>query len=667
MSGPATQFVPTAEQSAIVTAVTGDWSAEVIKVDSFAGASKTSSLLLCAKALPYSEKVLYIAFSRPICDEARATFPKNVTCKTNHGLAWFGYGDEYAKAGKLLVKGDVHPSSLRQIPEFEDIAENDHLDMILKTVKGYLITADEHIGPRHIPVDAPVIRPAEREMAPQGGLDLDTRVPEEEVLRLANILWKRMRDLEDMTAKMTQDGYLKLFQLSKPRLSFRRIWLDEGQDSNPVILDIVMRQAPHCQITIVGDKHQSIFKFRGAVDAMQGVHSSRVFTLSKSFRFGPAIAHIADTMLKIQGETTRLVGFEGKAHSSLGEFPLDESHAFLTRTNASAIAEAIKWAEQGRKLTFIGGIEGYPFRLLSDVYNLYKGKHHSIESVDIRTYKHFEELRNKVANRGGQEKSLVAAVETYQDKVPDLVSQVEELHEPDWRKGDLIISTVHKAKGYGFPRVRMADDFYDFFADDGSADPRLHSDETVEERNIFYVGVTRAMDTLWPNRSLRKIIRFAPAYLVQRQVELDALRRGEAPVVRPIKPITGFHLRDIGANLMLYSSQNAPADWLVLDCVGGGIETLGNLATAGNEANVGGRELLPDESADVALIYAVLTVPSPRQSYQSLVAAEPAPASLDVMAVEDAETPMLPLPVYLQDDELPNQIEPASEVVGSTP
>ena len=46
--------------------------------------------------------------------------------------------------------------------------------------------------------------------------------------------WNRMKDLKDDRVKMTHDGYLKLFQLSKPTLGLYDIILvDEAQDLTP--------------------------------------------------------------------------------------------------------------------------------------------------------------------------------------------------------------------------------------------------------------------------------------------------------------------------------------------------------------------------------------------------------------------------------------------------
>ncbi|MDH8329884.1 UvrD-helicase domain-containing protein, partial [Klebsiella pneumoniae] len=62
------------------------------------------------------------------------------------------------------------------------------------------------------------------------------------------------------------------------------ILFDEGQDANPVTLDIVMNNS--CQKIIVGDDHQMINRWRGAENALSVVEErgADVLRLTKSFR-----------------------------------------------------------------------------------------------------------------------------------------------------------------------------------------------------------------------------------------------------------------------------------------------------------------------------------------------------------------------------------------------
>ena len=82
---------------------------------------------------------------------------------------------------------------------------------------------------------------------------------------------------------MTHDGYLKLWQLSVPNLvreyGVDCILLDEGQDLSGAMLDVFLHQ--QCARIIVGDPHQQIYQFRGAINAMDSVNPTHTFYLTQ--------------------------------------------------------------------------------------------------------------------------------------------------------------------------------------------------------------------------------------------------------------------------------------------------------------------------------------------------------------------------------------------------
>ena len=78
------KFTPTKEQSHIVaTASTG---VDVI-IQAYAGASKTSTLVLVAEELK-DKRILYLAFNKSIATEAQEKMPYNVDCRTVHSVAY---------------------------------------------------------------------------------------------------------------------------------------------------------------------------------------------------------------------------------------------------------------------------------------------------------------------------------------------------------------------------------------------------------------------------------------------------------------------------------------------------------------------------------------------------------------------------------------------------
>lgn len=85
------------------------------------------------------------------------------------------------------------------------------------------------------------------------------------------------------------DIYLKLWALSEPNIpKADYVLFDEAQDADPLMLGILLKQRS-TQVIYVGDAHQQIYAWRGAVNAMRQLPlpESRLTT---SFRFGEEIA-----------------------------------------------------------------------------------------------------------------------------------------------------------------------------------------------------------------------------------------------------------------------------------------------------------------------------------------------------------------------------------------
>jgi len=73
----------------------------------------------------------------------------------------------------------------------------------------------------------------------------------------------------------------------------------------------------------VGDPHQQIYSFMGAVDAMQRVREQLegqpgdllvLRSLRRSFRFGPEIASVGNAILRVKQERRSVLGMRALAH-----------------------------------------------------------------------------------------------------------------------------------------------------------------------------------------------------------------------------------------------------------------------------------------------------------------------------------------------------------------
>ncbi|MCY0853637.1 UvrD-helicase domain-containing protein [Cupriavidus sp. D39] len=453
----------TEEQETIIADPLGS---DLVMVIAFAGGAKTTTLRLKAAAHP-KKRGLYLAYNRAAAIAARETFPPNTTCKTVHALAYPRFGSRYThKLVANLRVGDA----MRLMGLGEDWKLGRE---VVECVQGYICSALDEF-PQLAGVSGDLSQtPARRKL----------------IAGTAKSLWQRMADPRD-DAPMVHDGYLKLFQLSRPTLPFDFVMLDEGQDSNPATLSLFRHQSQ--PKIIVGDPYQSIYQYRGSVNAMDPATASRVYHLSRSFRFGPQIADIATKLLQeFYGEQRVIVG--GGPDTQIQDFHPYGPHAWLCRTNAEVFAQAAAGVQAGESLAFVGGIDGYNFAQVLDAYWLFIGCPDQIRDPLVRQFRSFAEMeRYADAAEDPETKRLIKVVGIYGGDIPALIHAIRRSLTPAGQAADRTLTTAHKSKGHDLSRVVMADYFPDLTDDDLD----------LQEANLAYVTVTRAVHSLRPNSML---------------------------------------------------------------------------------------------------------------------------------------------------------------------
>ncbi|NXL38934.1 FBH1 helicase, partial [Glaucidium brasilianum] len=264
---------------------------QIVKILAFAGTGKTTTLI------KYAEKFadlnfLYVTFNKAVADRGKSVFPRNVTCKTFHSLAYGSIGKHYKEKGKMnFLKMSVYSISFL-IQNCKGQSLFIRGKTVLQTLEAFFASSDEEIGEEHTPVWFRDTHGARR---------LVSVIEKEINVKEAREIWHNMKKLDgdvEKKYKMTCDGYLKLWQLSKPQLSgYDAIFVDEAQDCTQAIMDIVLSQT--CGIILVGDPHQKIYSFRGAIDTLYTMPHTHVYHLTQSFRFGPEIAYVGATILDV--------------------------------------------------------------------------------------------------------------------------------------------------------------------------------------------------------------------------------------------------------------------------------------------------------------------------------------------------------------------------------
>ncbi|XP_009881281.1 PREDICTED: F-box only protein 18 [Charadrius vociferus] len=507
---------------------------QIVKIMAFAGTGKTSTLV------KYAEKFadlnfLYVTFNKAVAERGKSVFPRNVTCKTFHSLAFGSVGKHYKEKGKLnFSKMSVYAiSSLIQNREGQSLFIRGKT--VSQTLENFFASSDEEICEEHTPIWFKNTH-GERKLVSQ----VEKKINVEE----AKEIWRNMKKLDgdvEKKYKMTSDGYLKLWQLSKPQLlGYDAIFVDEAQDCTPAIVDIVLSQK--CGIILVGDPHQQIYTFRGAVNTLYSVLHTHVYYLTQSFRFGPEIAYVGATILdvckSIRNKTLVGGNQKGDVRGSM-----EGKITVLSRSNFNVFEDAVKLTGREKliKIHVIGGLARFGLSRIHDIWKLSQPADERKKAnlvINDSFIKRWEETQGffglKEYAERIDDKDLevkIAIVEKYKERIPELVQKIESSHVSQEAMADYLIGTVHQAKGLEFDTVLIADDFVNVPCPSGDYQRRTNFSIGMypeDEWNLLYVAVTRAKKYLLMSKSLEHLLALAGERFLRVELMSEAAKDGAA-------------------------------------------------------------------------------------------------------------------------------------------
>lgn len=445
----------------------------------FAGCAKTTTAVEYTNVHP--ERALYLAFNSSIANDAKGRFPDHVDVFTAHAYAYRAMNVErYRDRHVNRIREEMLDPASGMIRTLSRMTDKAVRRAIVLSMNEWLKSDDEQLMHHHLK-----------------GFPYAVKMS---ALSMARAVADRIVSFEDSGLPFTHDVYLKAFAL-RGRIAdkYEYVIVDEAQDLNPVLIGIAKRSG--LPLIIIGDPFQSIYGFRGAVQAMDEF-TGPISTLSKSFRFGPEIAAVANFMLKqnTNRPDTPLMGFERKT-SVVREYQgsFKGRATILSRTNLRLFESLV---ENSCTFHVVGGIDDMVQQVEAG-YGLWKAEREGRPAPNtfnaiVKRHKTWTDLKeSSELDEEPELVRLVNIVEQYGDRVPDILVDLIERHTPDEDEARIIVSTAHKAKGREWDHVIVLDDFVTPLALRARlAKKRMKEADYNQEINLLYVTLTRAIGTL---------------------------------------------------------------------------------------------------------------------------------------------------------------------------
>ena len=481
-----------------------------LKIMAYAGASKTTTLILVAEALsPKSGR--YLTFSKALAEDAKKTFPSVVDCSTMHSLAFRSVRPTLSSSPKAWVnsiystlkESGLSPSMgwtvYKIICAFcKDTTSSVTMEQVIEVLKEEcgLLCGEEDVF----------------QVSGKGSITMATQLVE-----VANAIWD---DVAEGVLHSTHDFYVKTFSLQENiYIGEDYLMFDEQQDANPIMLEIVRKiRKQGTRIITVGDSYQAIYGFSGNVDALASTECELEAYLPISYRYGQSVADLAETILapiKAKGEPRIIGGGSFDTSVTLGvRMPPRDTNVVICRTNRGCINSARHLILRGDNVIFEGAsaVE----KSLLDLVKFSKG-----EIPHYRGYSKFTSMTAQyirdpltvtdswlvgIVLKGGE------VLETLLEVLRDIITYIP-------REGDTPIKviTAHKSKGLDWDTVHLSNEL---------GMPREERDGTktftAEEVRLFYVAATRAKKSLTVGitaKELEEVLEIARQTTLRQQQE----------------------------------------------------------------------------------------------------------------------------------------------------
>ena len=440
-----------------------------------AGTGKTTTIVE-ASHRANARRMAFLAFNKSIATELEKRLPADVTAKTFHALGFAAF-----RANNVKTK--VNTKKTWEI--ISDILGKDYiaapLVKLVSLVKGSMIDPKDVRAIRAL-IDSYDINFAEGEEA-----DGIKAIPA--ILTIARNQAYHI-DFDDMIWIPLVENY------NFPR--FDMLFVDEAQDFNEMQRSLIKEcVAENGRVVVVGDPNQAIYGFRGADSNSMDIFKSDLeargreikdFPLSVSWRCPHTVVKEANRY--VQNFTCPDSADDGSVVVNAPFNPV-RGDIVLCRYNAPLVNAFYTMILEGKSCYILG--RDMTKGLINHVKKITKNERMTtveftrmLDENTAMMLKRFRDAGKETqANNLEDKAECIRIFASRVDTVGAIIAEIKRVFDgKDY--GDVMLSTVHKAKGL------EADNVY-ILATDRMPHPRGGS----EENNICYVAITRAKKNLY--------------------------------------------------------------------------------------------------------------------------------------------------------------------------
>lgn len=451
-----------------------------LAVNAGPGTGKSTLLRLIAQAKP-GQPMVNFCFNRSTKQQADATMPAWIKNYTFHGAAYGYCGKYYNK--KLNVK--ISPKVIAG-----RFGCDESVAMAAKyALRRYCVSDDNCIAGWHVPREAVQARPEnERERF------------KDDVVTVARKTWIASMDhYRDLEFGVEHDFYLKRWVDEGAKLpgKYAAVMVDECQDMVKANVK-ALRLIPGQKIC-VGDRNQQLYDFRQTVNVADEMRFDALLDLTVSHRFGQEIADAANQVLDLfPTKQPHLTGVGTQSEIAYGR--CDERHAVLCRSNGGLLSETLNAVRNGKRVHVVGSLVE-SILLIESAWYLSIGENRKVKHPTLKMIGDWQAVLD-MAKEDQELAMAVKRVDEYSSEIPYLCEELRNAGETSRDRADVILSTVHRAKGSEYEVVKLADDFPDLVRWNRKERRYL---PMKGELCVFFVAVTRAKRKLYANSTMMQL------------------------------------------------------------------------------------------------------------------------------------------------------------------